>query len=49
MIPLYQALKREEEKHREKQQGIAASTSALLQTLAENKVSYPEFVFSLSQ
>lgn len=47
IIPLYASLLKEEEKHSNAKEGLAASHAMLLNILKEKGVAYDEFVFSL--
>ena len=47
VIPLYQALLAEENKHSDRKQGMASSFKMLTDLLEEKGVAYDEFVFSL--
>ena len=44
---LYRLLKREEDSHADWKKGMAASTELLKKALAEKKMEYDEFVFSI--
>jgi len=47
IIPLYRALREEEEKHADRKTGLERSTAMLLNILKEKGVGYDELVFSL--
>lgn len=47
IMPLYQALRNEEARHKNAKEGLASSSAMLSKILSDKGVSYDEFIFSL--